>query len=89
MFFEFIFYRKSLRLSCHLRYHKGFVKFPMGLKVFSSQIMYGGFTNEGQARITQAMTISPKPERSRWLKTQECTKNGQFKQILDSIYAIK
>ena len=34
MFSEFIFHRKSLRLPCDLRYHKGFVKFPMGLKVF-------------------------------------------------------
>ena len=62
------FHRKSLRLPCHLRYHKRFVKVPMGLKVFSLQIMYGGVTYEGQARITQAMTISPKLERSRWLK---------------------
>ena len=47
MFSEFMFHRKSLRLPCHLRYHEGFVKFPMGLKVFSSQIMYVGVTYEG------------------------------------------
>ena len=46
-FSEFMFHRKSLRLPCHLRYHEGFVKFPMGLKVFSSQIMYVGVTYEG------------------------------------------
>ena len=77
MFSEFIFHRKSLRLPCHLRYHKGFVKFSMGLKVFSSQIMYGRVTFKGQGRMTQAMTISSKRERSRWLKTRDCTKNGQ------------
>ena len=67
MFSEFIFHRKSLRLPCHLCYRKGFVKFPMGLKVLSSQIMYGGVTYEGQARITQAMT-QYLLSRSRWLK---------------------
>ena len=88
MLSEFMFHRKSLRLPCHLRYHKGFVKFPMGLKVFSSQILYGGVTYEGQARMTQAMTISSKPERSRWLKNTRMYYK-MVKEILDVFNAIK
>ena len=84
MFSEFMFHRKSLRLPCHLRYHKGFVKFPMGLNVFSSQIMYGGVTYEEQVRMTQAMTISSKPERSRWFKKTRMYYK-MVKEILDSI----
>ena len=84
MFSEFMFHRKSLRLPCHLRYHKGFVKFPMGLNVFSSQIMYGGVTYEEQVRMTQAMTISSKPERSGWLKKTRMYYK-MVKEILDSI----